>query len=70
VRSRAHGKKVADELRVDIESYHSHPSCETLFALVWDEAKYLPDPQQLERDLSASRTKRDRSFEVTVRVVR
>lgn len=70
VRSRAHGKKVADELRVDIESYHSHPSYETLFALVWDEAKYLSDPQQLERDLSASRTKGNRSFEVTVRVIR
>jgi hypothetical protein len=70
VRNRAHGRKIADELRVDIECYHSHPSCEAIFALVWDGNNQLSDPVQLERELSASRVKGAKGFEVTVRVVR
>ena len=70
VRSKLHGRRIADELRVDIESYHSHPACAVLFALVWDGSGLLPDPQQLERDLSGPRMKGDRSFEVSVRVAR
>lgn len=68
VRDRAHAKRVADELRVDIESYHSHPSCGTLFALIWDPGRHLSDPQQIERDLTGARTKAGTSFDVAVRV--
>jgi hypothetical protein len=50
VRDRSHGRRVADELKIDIESYHGHPACGTLFVLVWDENRHLADPQQLERD--------------------
>ena len=69
VRSPSHGRKIADELRIDIESYHSHPYCETIFALVWDAAGHLPDPIQIERELSAPRVKGTKGFEVVVRVV-
>jgi hypothetical protein len=68
VRDRSHGKRVADELRIDIESYHGHPSCGTLFALIWDPNHFLLDPHQLERDLSGVRTKAGTSFDVAVRV--
>lgn len=69
VRNSQHGRRVADELRVDIESYHTHPSCGILFAIVWDPNRHIPDPTALERDLTASRSKGAASFDVVVRVV-
>ena len=36
VRDSTHAKKLADELRIDFESYHIHPSCKKLIAIVWD----------------------------------
>ena len=68
-RNARHAKGIADELRIDIESYHTHPACRFLFCLVWDPHRHLADPQQLERDLSAPRTKGPAAFDVTVRVV-
>lgn len=69
VRNARHARTVADELRVDFESYHSHPACKAVFALVWDPKRLIADPKQLERDLSAPRTKGTASFDATVRVV-
>jgi hypothetical protein len=70
VRDRSHGRRVADELKIDIESYHGgHPACGTLFVLVWDENRHLADPQQLERDLTGPRSKGGARFDVAVRVV-
>lgn len=68
-RNAQHGKNVADELKVDIESYHTHPSCSTLIALVWDPGRHVPDPNQVERDLTGKRTKSGRSFDVAVHVI-
>jgi hypothetical protein len=69
VRDRRHAKRIADELRVDIESYHHHPACGTFFGFVWDPQRFMDDPAQLEQDLSAPRTKGDASFDVVLRVV-
>jgi hypothetical protein len=69
VRDARHARTVADELRVDFESYHSHPACGTLVAIVWDPKRRIGDPKALERDLSGSRIKGDKAFEVVVRVV-
>jgi hypothetical protein len=69
VRSRAHGRTVADELRIDFESYHAHPSCENVFAMVWDPSRHIADPASLERELSGGRTKGEKSFDVSVRVL-
>lgn len=69
VRDGRHARHVADELRVDIESYHSHPACGLLFAVVWDPNRYLADPHQIERDLTGARTKGPASFDVAVRVL-
>jgi hypothetical protein len=68
VRDAKHAKSVADELRIDFESYHAHSGCKQLIALVYDPGLYLPDPQQFEIDLSGLRQKGDHSFEVTVLV--
>lgn len=69
VRDAAHGRRIGDELKIDIESYHRHAACGTLFALVWDPQRFLGDAHQLERDLTGSRTKSETTFDVAVRVL-
>jgi REase_DpnII-MboI len=68
VRSRPHARSIADELRVDFECYHEHPSCKHLIALVHDPSGHLSDPSQFSSDLSGLRQKGDHSFDVTVLV--
>jgi REase_DpnII-MboI len=68
VRDRRHAQRVADELMIDCESYHSHPQYEHLLFLVYDPNHYIVDPPILEDGLSGQRTKNDHSFEVQVMV--
>jgi hypothetical protein len=68
VRDANHAKRVADELRIDFECYHDHPSCGHLLALVWDPTRHIADPAQFSNDLSGLRQKNGKSFEVTVLV--
>ena len=66
IRDLDHARNVADELKVDIESYHAHPSCETFLALVYDPNKHIVDPAAITKDMSGRRTKSDHSFDVMV----
>jgi hypothetical protein len=68
VRDVRHAKKVGDELRVDFESYHSHPHCKHLIALVHDPSQHLPDAEQFGNELTGLRQKGPHSFDVTVLV--
>lgn len=68
VRDAAHAKKVADELRIDIESYHVHDHCKKLIAYVWDTGRLITDRQNFIRDLRGLRVKGAHSFEVEVLV--
>jgi len=70
IRNRPHSKSVSDEIKVDIESYHSHPSCKTLLVLIYDPQGHLTDPDSLEMDLSGRRIKGNSSFDVQVMVRR
>ena len=65
IRDANHAKRVADELRIDFECYHDHPSCGHLLALVWDPERHIADPAQFSNDLSGLRQKNGKSFEVT-----
>ena len=47
VRSSSHAARVADEMKVDIESYNTHQNCRDLLMLVWDPEKHLRDPGKL-----------------------
>ena len=69
VRDAAHAKRVADELKIDFESYHSHPDCGDLFALVFDPGRRITDPHPLVEDLSGTRAKGTHVFKVHVVVV-
>lgn len=69
VRDRTHGKKLGDELIIDIEHYRRHPKCSTLWCVVYDPASCLTNPQGLISDLEGTRTKADGSVDVRVFVL-
>lgn len=66
VRDARHARKVADELRVDFESYHAHAECRRLFAYVHDPERHIVDPEEFMRDLSGLRKKGKSEFAVAV----
>lgn len=66
VRDSNHARNVADELKIDIESYHVHPHCKTLFAFVWDEKNHLQDRSNFIKDLRGLRVEDDMRFNVEV----
>lgn len=68
VRDKQHSKKIADELKIDFESYHTHPDCRRLFAYVWDEHNYLVDRSNFIKDLRGLRVKGESRFSVEVMV--
>ena len=70
VRNTSHAKTIADEIKIDIESYHTHPSCKTILVFIFDPKSYIVDPDMIERDLSGQRVKGSSSFDVQVLVRR
>ena len=45
-------KKRLNEVYVDIQSYVVHPACDSLFFVIVDAVKDIPDPRQLEEELT------------------
>jgi hypothetical protein len=70
IRSVAHARTISDELKIDIESYHSHGNCKNLLVLVWDPKAQIKDPAPISDDLSGHRVKGNNVFDVTVAVRR
>jgi hypothetical protein len=66
VRNKAHASSVGDEIKVDIESYHTHPACKTLCVLVYDPGKHIADPVNLKDDLTGLRVINGKQFETRV----
>ncbi len=60
--------RVVDELKVDIESYHSYPACSTLVGFIYNPNNAVVDPERIVRDLSGTRTKGNHVFEVIVEI--
>jgi hypothetical protein len=48
-------REVGEQLVVDIHKYKEHPSCSTLFCLVYDPEHRISNPRGFERDLSGTR---------------
>lgn len=61
-------RKIADALKIDIESYHIHPACQTLISFVYDPQRCITNAPILERDLSGSRIFNGRPMEVITRI--
>jgi hypothetical protein len=66
IRDSAHARKVADELKIDFESYHEYAECRELFAYIYDPNNYIADPERFARDMSGLRQKRGHAFSVYV----
>jgi len=69
VRDSSHASKISDELRVDIESYHTHTDCQRMYALVWDDNSEITDTSNFESDLGGPREIDGERFEVEVMVL-
>ena len=46
-------KKKIEEIHVDIQTYATHPACETIFFVIVDDVRDVPDPRGIERELTA-----------------
>lgn len=68
IRNAAHAKRIADEIKVDIESYHAHPACKRLLALLYDPSQHIIDPAGIMNELSGQRVKGESKFDVQVLV--
>lgn len=68
VRDTKHATRIADELRIDFECYHSHPACKQLLVLVHDPLSHISDGVQFGNDLSGLRQKDGHVFDVMVLV--
>ncbi|HET7232079.1 MAG TPA: hypothetical protein VFJ16_18880 [Longimicrobium sp.] len=68
VRNRTHARRVADELKIDIESYFPHPHCDELMVVVWDPNRHITDRRIFIQDLRGLREKGGKRFTVEVTV--
>ncbi|MEZ4311911.1 MAG: hypothetical protein R3F14_28115 [Polyangiaceae bacterium] len=68
VRDRGHGRKVGDELIIDIEHYRRHPQCDTLWCIIYDAYRFIPNPAGLINDLEGRRSTPDGSLIVRAHV--
>ena len=59
-------KRKIEEIYVDMQTYARHPACQNLFFVIVDAVKDIPDPRQIEKELSGLQTIDD--LEVKVRV--
>lgn len=69
VRDRAHGKRVGDELIVDIEHYRRHPACNNLWCVIYDPDHLLMNADGLCTDLEGVRKTKDGELMVKVLVM-
>ena len=49
-------KRRVEEVYVDTQSYGQHPSCDNLIFVIVDSIKDVPDPRQIEAELSGVQT--------------
>ena len=69
VRDRSHGKRIGDELIVDIEHYRRQPACNSLWCVVYDPEHLLTNAEGLRTDLEGTRRTKDGELMVKVLVM-
>ena len=47
-------KRKVEEIHIDIQTYAKHPASKTIFFVIVDDVRDIPDPRRLERELSAT----------------
>lgn len=66
IRNAAHGRKIGEELIIDIDHYRRHPDCDRLWCVIYDPGHHIQNPGGLISDLEGQRISPDGS--VTIRV--
>lgn len=66
IRDKHHATKVGNELIIDIDHYRAHPSCKSLWCVVYDPLRLITNPGGLTKDLEGTRTKSDSVVDVRV----
>ncbi len=66
VRDKHHGRKIGDELIIDIEHYRRHEKCQTLWCVIYDPQHLLANPAGLTTDLEGLRSTPDGNVQVKV----
>ena len=61
-------KKKVEEIYIDIQTYAKHAASETIFFVIVDEARDIPDPRYLERELTSSQVIDNREINVILYV--
>lgn len=69
IRDRVHGKRVGDELIIDIEHYRRHPDCKSLWCVVYDPDHLVTNADGLKADLEGPHSSKDGSVVVKVLVL-
>jgi hypothetical protein len=62
-------KSILQEIQVDIQSYPTHESCQTLAFIVVDTVRDIPDPRLLEREFTRKQVIKDRTVDVRLYIV-
>lgn len=59
-------KKIIEQIYVDIQTYVTHPASETIFFLIVDRARDIPDPRQLEQELTSTQAIDGREIDIVL----
>ena len=52
VRDKEHAHDVFDEIKIDVQSYHTHPACKELIFFIYDPSKLIQSSRQREREFT------------------
>jgi hypothetical protein len=69
VRDTAHGKKLGQELQIDIAHYRQHPTCQRLWCVVFDPNECLQNREGLGNDLQGQHSQGGKSVDVKILVL-
>lgn len=69
VRDRTHGRKIGDELIIDIEHYRRHPACSYLWCAIYDPNHFLQNAEGLKNDLEGARSQPDGEIQTRILIL-
>lgn len=69
IRDKSHGKKIGDELIIDIEHYRRHPKCDTLWCIIYDPNNMLSNSEGLKSDIQGERSTPDGKLNAVVHII-
>jgi len=62
-------RAILGQIQIDIQSYPTHPACETLIFVIVDTMRDVPDPRLIEKELTGIQVIRERQIAIRVYIV-